>query len=57
MARETPIVQIIDTPRFPLEKERLGKVIAMATGGILGGLLILFYLLGAMFLKKALEEW
>jgi len=56
MARETPIVQIIDTPRFPLEKERLGKVIAMATGGILGGLLILFYLLGAMFLKKALEE-
>lgn len=56
MARETPIVQIIDTPRFPLEKERLGKAKAMATGGILGGFLIVFYLLGAMFLKKALKE-
>jgi len=56
LARETPIVQIIDTPRFPLEKERLGKGKAMATGGMLGGFLIVFYLLGAMFLKKALEE-
>ena len=56
MARETPIVQIIDTPRFPLEKERLGKAKAMATGGVLGGFLIVFYLLGAMFLKNALEE-
>jgi len=56
MARETPIVQIIDTPRFPLDIERLGKGKAMATGGALGGFLIVFYLLGAMFLKKALEE-
>ena len=56
LARETPIVQIIDIPRFPLEKERLGKAKAMATGGVLGGFLIVFYLLGAMFLKKALEE-
>jgi len=56
LARETPIVQIIDTPRFPLEKERLGKAKAMATGGVLGGFLIVFYLLGAMFLKKAMEE-
>jgi len=56
LARETPIVQIIDTPRFPLEKERLGKAKAMATGGVLGGFLIMFYLLGAMFLKNALKE-
>ena len=56
MARETPIVQIIDTPRFPLEKERLGKAKAMAIGGVLGGFLIVFYLLGAMFLKSALKE-
>jgi len=56
LARETPIVQIIDTPRFPLEKDRLGKAKAMATGGVLGGFLIMFYLLGAMFLKNALKE-
>jgi len=56
MARETPIVQIVDTPRFPLEKEKLGKVKAVATGGILGGFLIVFYLLGALFLKNAMKE-
>jgi len=56
LARETPIVQIIDTPRFPLDKERLGKGKAMALGGVLGGFLIVFYLLGAMYLKEALEE-
>ena len=56
MARETPILQIIDTPRFPLDKERLGKGKAMAMGGVLGGFLIVFYLLGAMFLKSALKE-
>jgi hypothetical protein len=56
MARETPIVQIVDTPRFPLEKEKLSKVKAVATGGILGGFLIVFYLLGALFLKNAMKE-
>jgi hypothetical protein len=56
LARETPIVQIIDAPRFPLEKDRLGKAKAMATGGVLSGFLIVFYLLGAMFLKNALKE-
>jgi len=56
LARETPIVQIIDTPRFPLEKVRLGKSKAMATGGVLGGMLIVFYLLGELFLKNALKE-
>ena len=56
MARETPIVQIIDTPRFPLEKARLGKAKAMTTGGILGGFLIVFFLLGGMILKNALKE-
>jgi hypothetical protein len=56
MARETPIVQIVDTPRFPLEKQKLSKVKAVATGGILGGFLIVFYLLGALFLKNAMKE-
>lgn len=55
LARETPIVQVIDTPRFPLEKEQLGKAKAMTTGGMLGGFLIVSYLLGGLFLKKALE--
>ncbi|MDR3654037.1 MAG: hypothetical protein P4L34_13840 [Paludibacter sp.] len=56
LARETPIVQIIDTPRYPLDKVRLGKAKAMALGGILGGFMIAFYLLGGLFLKNVLKE-
>ena len=56
MARETPIVQIVDTPRLPLQKEKLGKAKAIIIGGVLGGLLIVFYLLGALFFKTALKE-
>jgi len=56
LARETPIVQIIDTPRLPLNKEGLGKAKALVIGGVLGGFLIVFYLLGALFLKSVLKE-
>ena len=55
LARETPLVQMIDIPRFPLDTERLGKAKAMATGGVLGGMLIVFYLLGGLFLKNAMD--
>ncbi|MCK7558118.1 hypothetical protein MKQ70_25170 [Chitinophaga sedimenti] len=37
MAQETPIIQIIDTPVFPLKKIRLGKVKGIITGGMLAG--------------------
>jgi len=56
MARETPIVQIIDEPRMPLFKERLGKAKAIAIGGILAGFLIVAYLLGSVFMKNLLKE-
>ena len=56
MARETPILQMIDTPIYPLKKERLGKAKAIAIGGILGGFLIVSYLLGGVYLKKLLSE-
>jgi len=56
MARETPIIQIIDTPRFPLEKARLGKGKAMVIGGVLGGTLIVFYLFTGLLLKTILKD-
>ncbi|MHB9140635.1 MAG: GumC domain-containing protein [Paludibacter sp.] len=55
LARETPLVQIIDTPRLPLEKERLGKAMAMLSGGFIGGFLIVFYLLGSLFFKNTVN--
>jgi len=56
MARQKPIVQIIDTPRLPLEKERLGKAKGIVIGGFLGGILIVTILLGSLFFKYLLNE-
>jgi hypothetical protein len=52
MARETPMVQIIDMPRYPLKMTRLGKVKGIFIGGILGGILIIAWLLGIRFFKQ-----
>lgn len=45
LARETPIIQIIDTPRYPLKKIKLGKAKGIVYGGFIGGVLIVSYLL------------
>jgi len=51
LARQTPLVQIIDTPILPLEKNRLGKAKGMVIGGLVGGLLIVIYLLISLYLQ------
>lgn len=55
MSRETPIIQIIDTPRYPLKKERLGKFKGIVLGGVTGGFLIVLYLLGLLYIKDNLQ--
>lgn len=54
--RETPLIQIIDTPILPLEKVRLGKMKGMVIGGFLGGFLIVCYLLGGLFYRHVMSE-
>jgi len=56
LAREKPIVQIIDKPRLPLVVIRLRKMKGMMIGGIGGGLLIVFWLLGLLFIKDMMKE-
>lgn len=52
LARETPLVQIIDSPRLPLKKEKLGTVLSVIIGGIFGGFLIISFLIGKKYLKE-----
>jgi len=52
LARETPIVQIIDTPRYPLEIKKLGKLKGLVFGGLIGGIIIVLWLLMKMNSKK-----
>lgn len=56
LARETPLVQMIDEPILPLRKERFGKAKGIVMGGFLGGFLIVLYLLGGMYFKDKMKE-
>lgn len=52
MEQETPLVQIIDVPIYPLESSKIGKLKGVVLGGLIGGLLIAVILL----LKKIYRD-
>ena len=52
LRKETPLLQIIDRPSFPLEKEKVGKLKSMALGGFLAGFLTVLYLVFSSLYKK-----
>lgn len=52
LARETPLVQIIDKPIYPLKKDKLGKMKGTFFGGVIGGVIIVVYLLGMLYVKE-----
>ena len=54
--RETPLIQIIDRPIMPLEKEYLGKVKGIIIGGFLGGFFIIVFLLGKVSYQRIMSE-
>lgn len=56
LARQTPLVQIIDSPILPLEKDRLGKAKGMVIGGLVGGFMIVIYLLASLYLGSLLTK-
>lgn len=45
LRKETPLIQIIDTPRFPLEKKKLGRFKGGIVFAFIGGSLAIFSLL------------
>lgn len=55
LRKETPLIQVIDRPILPLDKERFGKAKGLLFGGILGGFFILFYLIISRLYKLILE--
>jgi uncharacterized protein involved in exopolysaccharide biosynthesis len=52
LRKETPLIQIIDRPIFPLEKEKLGKLKSLVLGGFLAGFLTVLYLVFTTLYKK-----
>jgi len=44
LRKETPLIQVIDSPILPLTKERFGKAKGILLGGILAGFLTVMVL-------------
>ncbi|HEY0609864.1 MAG TPA: lipopolysaccharide biosynthesis protein [Chitinophaga sp.] len=55
MAQETPIIQIVDVPILPLEKDRLGKLKALVLGGLLSGFLTVGWLVIRKFYRNVMS--
>ena len=52
LMKETPLIQIIDSPILPLEKEKPGKLVSLVLGGFLAGFLTVLYLVFSSLYKK-----
>jgi uncharacterized protein involved in exopolysaccharide biosynthesis len=53
LRKDTPLIQVIDRPIYPLQKERFGKAKGLVFGGFTGGFLIVF----ALILRKILKDF
>jgi hypothetical protein len=55
LRKETPLIQLIDKPIFPLEKIKFGKLKAIAFGLFFGSFLSIFYLSIKQVFKKIIN--
>jgi uncharacterized protein involved in exopolysaccharide biosynthesis len=51
LRKETPLIQILDSPIFPLKKDKVGKL----KGIVFGGLIACFFLFLFLIAKKLIE--
>lgn len=56
LQKETPLIQVIDSPVYPLQKEKLGKLNGLVLGGFLAGFLAIGFLLGKWFISLIMNE-
>ena len=52
LRKETPLVQLIDRPILPLEKDKVGRLKSLVLGGFLAGFLTVLYLVFGQMYKK-----
>lgn len=55
LRRETPLIQVLDRPILPLEKERFGKAKGIVIGGFLAGFLIVMTIIFKRILKNLIS--
>jgi uncharacterized protein involved in exopolysaccharide biosynthesis len=52
LRKETPLVQLIDRPILPLEKDKVGRLKSLVLGGFLAGFLTVLYLVFGHLYRK-----
>ena len=52
LRKETPLVQLIDRPILPLEKDKVGRLKSLVLGGFLAGFLTVLYLAFGQLYRK-----
>lgn len=55
LRQETPLIQVIDEPLFPLEIDRFGKAKGIIVGGLIAGFLIVMVLIVRKLFKNILS--
>lgn len=56
LRKETPLIQVLDQPVFPLEKEEVGKATGVILGGALMALLTTLFLVGRRIYMKIMSS-
>ena len=56
LRKETPLIQLIDEPSFPLEKSKFGKLKSIILGGFLTGLFYVLYLILGRIYKNIIQN-
>ena len=52
LRKETPLIQLIDRPILPLEKDKVGRLKSLVLGGFLAGFLTVLYLVFGQLYRK-----
>jgi hypothetical protein len=57
LRKETPLIQLIDRPILPLDKEKTGKLVALILGALISGFLSIFYLALRLLYEKLFNSY
>jgi uncharacterized protein involved in exopolysaccharide biosynthesis len=55
LEKETPLIQVIDSPILPLKKEKIGRLKTTVTLGLLAGCMVIIFLLGRLWLRTMIN--
>ncbi len=56
LQKETPLIQVIDQPVFPLERLKASRLKGLLTGGFIAGFLVVGFLLVQRFFRSMMQE-